>query len=33
MTILEQFKEFFRAIYNLIKYVFGLETGWNPEEE
>ncbi len=26
---LENFKEFFRAIYNLILYIFKKETGWD----
>ena len=27
-----KFKEVFRAIYNLILYVFKQETGWNGED-
>lgn len=29
---LNQFKDFFRAIYNLIKHIFQIETGWDGTE-
>ena len=28
---LESFKEFFRAIYELILHIFKMETGWDPD--
>lgn len=31
--LLNQFKEVFRAIYNLILFVFKKETGWEGGEE